>query len=97
MAKWPDLVIEVPVEAAAANQGAPKEPAKEALPGDFWSAIAVGSLVLAPEPHYGWWEAIVMAVDDDGETMTVRWRDYPREPQFKVRRRILGLLGPATS
>ena len=96
LAKWPDLAIEVPAEAAAADQ-APKEPIKVALPEDLWSAIAVGSLVLAPEPHYGWWEAIVMAVEDDGETMTVRWRDYPREPQFKVRRRILGLMGPATS
>ncbi len=44
-----------------------------------WEEIKVGSLVIAHESMVdGWWEAIVLEVN--GDKLTVRWRDYPRQP-----------------
>jgi hypothetical protein len=52
-----------------------------------WDEIRVGSVVLAPANEgetYGWWEAVVTAITND--LLTLRWRDYPRDP-IKARRR----------
>src|SRR5437870_7459054 len=44
------------------------------LPQD-WDSIEVGHLVIAHENMIeGWWEAIVIATDND--MLTLRWRDY---------------------
>src|SRR5215207_10570047 len=46
---------------------------------ESWEAIRVGDLVIAHEsPEDGWWEAIVVAVEND--QLLLRWRDYPRQP-----------------
>jgi len=46
---------------------------------DSWDEIRVGSLVIAHEsPEDGWWEAIVVAIEND--QLLLRWRDYPRQP-----------------
>jgi hypothetical protein len=46
----------------------------------LWSKIAVGSVVIAPEDERtenGWWEAVV--IEKRGQTLTVRWRDFPKQ------------------
>jgi hypothetical protein len=58
-----------------------------------WQAIAVGDLVIAHESlEEGWWEAIVVAVEN--EQLLMRWRDYPRLPCVRRGRREVALLLP---
>jgi hypothetical protein len=43
-----------------------------------WQEIGLGDLVVANQDRWeGWYEAIVVHVD--GDMLTLRWRDYPRE------------------
>jgi hypothetical protein len=56
-----------------------------------WDAIDVGHLVIArDEPNAGWWEAIVIA--KDGDMLTVRWRDYPKQAPVVLHRATFALL-----
>ena len=56
-----------------------------------WDEIGVGSLVLATVGvEDGWWEAVVLGVN--GDSFTLKWRDFPREPTFVRRRTDLALL-----
>jgi hypothetical protein len=56
-----------------------------------WQEISLGDLVVAQEgPEDGWYEAIVAEVN--GDMLTVRWRDYPRERKIVRHRQRLGLL-----
>jgi hypothetical protein len=58
-----------------------------------WQEISLGDLVVAQEaPEDGWYEAIVAEVN--GDMLTVRWRDYPRERKLVRHRQRLGLLYP---
>jgi hypothetical protein len=58
-----------------------------------WQEISIGDLVVAQEgPEDGWYEAIVAEVN--GDMLTVRWRDYPRERRVVRHRQRLGLLYP---
>ena len=58
-----------------------------------WQEIGVGDLVVAQQsPDDGWYEAIVAEVN--GDMLTVRWRDYPRERKIVRHRLRLGLLYP---
>ena len=58
-----------------------------------WGDIKVGSLVIAHESHDdGWWEAIVTEVT--GDVLTLRWRDYPRQPVVARTRDQVALLFP---
>jgi hypothetical protein len=62
------------------------------LPRD-WQAIGVGDLVLASQSREdGWYETIV--VEQNGDMLTLRWRDYPRERRIVRHRLRLGLLYP---
>jgi hypothetical protein len=62
------------------------------LPRD-WQAIGVGDLVVATQSREdGWYEAIV--VEANGDMLTLRWRDYPRERRIVHHRLRLGLLYP---
>ena len=48
-----------------------------------WDSIEPGHQVLAQASLAdGWWEVIVAA--RDGEMLTLKWRDYPREPHFRM-------------
>jgi hypothetical protein len=38
----------------------------------------------------GWWESVVLGVN--GEMLTLKWRDFPRERTFVRRRTELALL-----
>jgi hypothetical protein len=63
----------------------------------MWATVEVGSMVLATQPsaYDGWWESIVVAVD--GDDLTLRWRDAPKEKPFRVSRRNVALLHPAAN
>jgi hypothetical protein len=83
-----------PEAAATASAGHGGEPA--AAPGETPPSpparppIAVGSVVLAPEASgFGWWESVV--VKHKGKLLTLRWRDYPDDPQFTRRPEQLAL------
>jgi hypothetical protein len=56
------------------------------LPKD-WQGIGVDDLVVAYQGQEdGWYESIVVQVD--GDMLTLRWRDYPRERRF-TRHRVV--------
>jgi hypothetical protein len=58
-----------------------------------WQAIGIGDLVVAQESlEDGWYEAIV--VEANGDMLTLRWRDFPRQRRFARHRLRLGLLYP---
>ena len=58
-----------------------------------WQEISLGDLVVAQEgTEDGWYEAIVAEVN--GDMLTLRWRDYPRERKIVRHRQRLGLLYP---
>ena len=73
---------------------APATPA-HGLPKD-WDNIEVGHLVLAQENLLeGWWEAIVIATDND--MLTFKWRDYPKLPPMSQHRTAVALIKPAAT
>jgi hypothetical protein len=80
---------QVPGEDAAqsgADQPAPSLPAT-------WDDVAVGHLVIAYEDAInGWWEAIVLA--RDGDMLTLKWRDYPWQPNVRRHAGAVALLKP---
>jgi hypothetical protein len=58
-----------------------------------WDDIDVGDLVIArDEANIGWWEAII--TEKDGDMLTVRWRDYPKQASAVLHRSTLALLKP---
>jgi len=58
-----------------------------------WTEIDVGHLVIAFENKvWGWWEAIVVA--KDGDMLTLKWRDYPKQPNETRHRGSVALLNP---
>ena len=58
-----------------------------------WHAIGLGDLVVAQESlEEGWYEAIV--VEANGDMLTLRWRDFPRQRRIVRHRLRLGLLYP---
>ena len=58
-----------------------------------WQEISLGDLVVAQEgPEDGWYEATVAEVN--GDMLTLRWRDYPRERKIVRHRQRLGLPHP---
>ena len=58
-----------------------------------WQEIGLGDLVVAQWGlEDGWYEAIV--VEANGDMLTLRWRDYPRDRRIVRHRLRLGLLYP---
>jgi hypothetical protein len=85
-----------PADANEAAQGnVSSSPATPSL--DLWTAIKVGSVVLCwsidPEGS-AWFECVVTAISKDGNTLTVRWRDYPKFKPFAVPRLAVSILAP---
>ncbi len=71
-----------------------KPPGSPANLPKTWQEIGIGHLVVAQEtPEDGWYEAIV--AETHGDTLTLRWRDYPRERRIVRHRNRLALLYPA--
>jgi hypothetical protein len=61
-----------------------------------WDDIDVGHLVIArDELAAGWWEAIVIA--RDGDMLTLKWRDYPKQAPAVLHRATLALLRPTAA
>jgi hypothetical protein len=61
-----------------------------------WDDIDVGHLVIArDELAAGWWEAIVIA--RDGDMLTVKWRDYPKQAPAVLHRAALALIRPTAA
>jgi hypothetical protein len=66
----------------------------------LWQELKPGALVLAAgfdddDNPAGWWEAIIVKVDD-GEFL-IRWRDAPNEPRVSRSREYIALLHPGLS
>jgi hypothetical protein len=58
-----------------------------------WESIAVGHMVLVHEsPTDGWWEATVLQRED--EILTLRFRDYPKQPTFIRHINTVALVNP---
>jgi hypothetical protein len=58
-----------------------------------WDEIGPGALVIAQDSlPEGWYAAIV--IDRNGEMLTLRWRDFPRERRFSVHRFTVALVCP---
>jgi len=89
-----------PVHKKSAELPASDSPVPEpvtAPQSDPWETIGVGSVVLAFEEDKdgaGWWEAVVIAVSKDGNTLSLRWRDWPDARKVSRARHKVGLLAP---
>jgi hypothetical protein len=82
-----------PGEAGAQAEPAANVPGPSGRFPRTWDEIDVGHLVIAQEsPADGWFEAIVIAKEDD--LFTLRWRDYPRQKNVVRHRLTLALLSP---
>jgi len=58
-----------------------------------WESVGVGHVVLIHEsPVDGWWEATVEL--RDAEILTLRFRDYPRQPKFQRHISQVALINP---
>ena len=78
----------------ASSASAPTAPA-QGFPKD-WDSIEVGHLVIAHENMIeGWWEAIVIATDND--MLTLRWRDYPKVSPITRHRTAVALVKPTAA
>jgi hypothetical protein len=94
---YSDLVVALGLEPQAALS---PETDKDSLPAarglpQSWDEIGAGHLVIAQESlDYGWWEAIVL--DRQGDTFTLRYRDYPHLPKFFRHRTGIALMSPPT-
>ena len=83
-----------PAKQSAPRAAAPKHtPTAPGLPHS-WAEIGVGQLVLSLQdgPWGAWWEAIVTEIN--GDTITLRWRDYADLPRITQPRASLALLCP---
>jgi hypothetical protein len=84
-----------PPSGASGHAGGGKPPGSPPNLPRTWSEIGIGDLVIAFESSdEGWYEAIV--AEADGDMLTLRWRDYPRERRITRHRNRLGLLQPTT-
>jgi hypothetical protein len=66
-----------------------------ALPGlpRGWDSVGIGHMVLVHEsPSDGWWEAVVVSRDD--EILTLKFRDYPKQPTFVRHISTIALVNP---
>ena len=60
-----------------------------------WDELATGHLVIAQESVTdGWYEAVI--TKRDGDTLTVKWRDYPGQGEFTRPLKAVALLNSDT-
>ena len=86
-----------PTSSSSKPTGSAPAPKLTDLIDELWSKITIGSLVIAPEDDRddGWWEAIV--IDRRGNTLTLRWRDFPKLPLITRKLKDLAFLHPKAS
>jgi hypothetical protein len=78
---------------ASGSSGAPGSASGGAPPNlpRNWQEIAPGHLVIAQESlKDGWWEAVVL--ERDGDMLTLRWRDYPKQAKCVRHRDAVALI-----
>lgn len=85
-----------PAEEASPESGGPSvrtiSPITHGLPRS-WDSIQPGHVVLIHEsPVDGWWESTVLERQD--EILTLRFRDYPRQPKFQRHISQVALINP---
>lgn len=81
-----------PAKVGAPPMPAPARAAEPAVPAP-WSQVAAGSVVLASDAQDdGWWECIVEAVEGEGGTLVLRWRDFPGLATFRKPLARVGML-----
>jgi hypothetical protein len=65
---------------------------------ELWCTIKVGSIVLAFDTTYGdypmWQPAVVVSISKNGETLELRWRDWPGYKPFETQRKFVALFRP---
>ena len=77
---------------SGSGQPSPKRSDNPGYPRD-WESITVGHVVIAlEEPGEGWYEAIVTEIN--GDMLTIRWRQYPKERRVIRHRLSVGLRYP---
>jgi hypothetical protein len=93
---YSDLLVELvadPKQAIGAADPASDLPTATGLPSR-WDQIAPGHLVIAEEgPGCGWWEAIV--IDRKSDMFRLRYRQFPKLPEFARHRSAIALIRPA--
>ena len=85
-----------PVPGEADQPNGDESATAQAAPGlpATWDGISAGHLVIAQEAlDDGWWEAIVLA--RDGDMLTLKWRDYPWQPNVLRHLGALALMKPS--
>jgi hypothetical protein len=65
----------------------------ESSPAPDGDPLAIGNVVLATESKEGWWEAIVLDVEND--RVGLRWRDWPKLKRFTRSRAEIAIIGAA--
>jgi hypothetical protein len=92
--------VSVPAPEKAAKVSTTKTgaagPSAQAFP-QTWVQIDIGSVVLAQQdgPCPAWWEAI--PTENNGQTLTLRWRDYAKLPAITRARTSLALICPSAT
>jgi len=87
-----------PTTAPGATQHKAAASTQSTAAKDPWAAITVKSVILCRDPEPGpersWWEAVVTEVSKDNKSVTVRWRDFPTQKPFTVKRTAVAILPP---
>jgi hypothetical protein len=82
-----------PASGAGSGAAGSRPPGSSAKLPRNWQEIGIGDLVVAQQSvEDGWYEAIVL--EANGDMLTTRWRDYPRERKIVRHRLRLALLYP---
>ncbi|MBB2963517.1 hypothetical protein [Methylobacterium sp. R2-1] len=85
-----------PAGASSGGKGSPDAPGGAPKAPSDWSAIGIGSTVLACQgPMEGWWEAVVLYTKAN-DSFVLRWRDFPDDGEFTRARRDLALMPPGS-
>jgi len=82
------IVFVEPVSSAPAS---PSVAEREAI-----TSVATGDIVLAFESKaLGWWEAVILSLDEKSKLATLRWRDFPEAKKFNRPLKELAVIGVA--
>jgi hypothetical protein len=87
-----------PLRQAAASTGSAQSTSPNGQPTfpKNWDDVSRNHVVIAQDtPEEGWYEALVVEIN--GDLLTMRWLDYPRERRITRHRSTVGLLYPYDS
>lgn len=88
------LVEHAKLAGHAVGRATATDPSAAGLPAN-WTDIQPGHLIIAQEDggvKEGWWEAVVLA--RDGDMLTLKWRDYPKQSHVTRHIAAVALLNP---